>query len=62
MSKVCDLCGKKKSVGNNVSHSNRKTKRVFKPNIQPLTLIGVNENKKLKVCSKCIKTLGKKSR
>jgi large subunit ribosomal protein L28 len=63
MSKVCDLCGKKKATGNNVSHSNRRTKRVFKPNLQPLTLTGAGQmNKKIKVCSKCIKTLGKKGR
>ena len=34
MSKVCDLTGKRPLVGNNVSHSNRKTKRRFLPNIQ----------------------------
>ncbi|MEZ4984918.1 MAG: 50S ribosomal protein L28 [Saprospiraceae bacterium] len=34
MSKVCQLTGKRPIVGNNVSHSNRKTKRRFVPNIQ----------------------------
>lgn len=34
MSKVCQLTGKRPIVGNNVSHSNRKTKRRFIPNIQ----------------------------
>ena len=34
MSKVCKLTGKKPVSGNNVSHSNRKTKRRFVPNIQ----------------------------
>jgi large subunit ribosomal protein L28 len=34
MSKVCTLTGKKPISGNNVSHSNRKTKRRFIPNIQ----------------------------
>jgi large subunit ribosomal protein L28 len=34
MSKVCKLTGKKPISGNNVSHSNRKTKRRFVPNIQ----------------------------
>ena len=32
--RVCGLTGKKKMYGNNVSHSNKKTKRVFLPNIQ----------------------------
>ena len=34
MSKVCAICGKSKMSGNKVSHSNRKTKRTFKPNLQ----------------------------
>lgn len=33
MSRVCQLTGKKVMVGNNVSHSNRKTKRRFYPNL-----------------------------
>jgi large subunit ribosomal protein L28 len=34
MSKVCQLTGKRPISGNNVSHSNRKTKRRFLPNVQ----------------------------
>lgn len=34
MSRICELTGKKVMVGNNVSHSNRKTKRRFFPNLQ----------------------------
>ena len=33
MSKVCQITGKKPLVGNNVSHSNIKTKRRFEPNL-----------------------------
>ena len=33
MSKICQVTGKKMMVGNNVSHSNRKTKRRFYPNL-----------------------------
>lgn len=33
MSKVCQITGKKSMVGNKVSHSNRKTKRIFNPNL-----------------------------
>jgi len=33
MSRVCDLTGKKSLKGNNVSHSNRKTKRRFHANL-----------------------------
>ena len=34
MSKICQLTGKRPIVGNNVSHSNRKTKRRFLPNLK----------------------------
>lgn len=33
MSKICEITGKKAMVGNNVSHSNKKTKRRFKVNL-----------------------------
>ena len=33
MARVCDITGKKLCFGNNVSHANNKTKRVFLPNI-----------------------------
>ena len=33
MSRVCQITGKKAMTGNNVSHSNIKTKRQFKPNL-----------------------------
>ena len=34
MSKVCQVTGKRPTTGFNVSHSHRRTKRWFKPNIQ----------------------------
>lgn len=33
MSQICQVTGKKSMVGNNVSHSNKKTKRKFNPNL-----------------------------
>jgi large subunit ribosomal protein L28 len=39
MSRVCELTGKGRQVGHNVSHANNKTKRVFLPNLQTVTLI-----------------------
>ena len=33
MSKMCQITGKKAMVGNNVSHSKRRTKRRFYPNL-----------------------------
>lgn len=39
MSRTCDLLGTGVQYGNKVSHSNRKTRRRFEPNIQPVSLI-----------------------
>ena len=39
MSRICELTGKGRMVGNNVSHANNKTKRVFLPNLQKVTLL-----------------------
>ncbi|WP_375381949.1 50S ribosomal protein L28 [uncultured Sphingomonas sp.] len=39
MARICELTGKGRMVGNNVSHANNKTKRTFLPNLQNVTLI-----------------------
>ena len=39
MSRICELTGKGRQTGNNVSHANNKTKRVFLPNLQNVTLM-----------------------
>ena len=51
MSRVCELTGKGRQVGNNVSHANNKTKRTFLPNLQNVTLISdaLNQSIKLRV-------------
>ena len=49
MSRVCELTGKGRQVGNNVSHANNKTKRTFLPNLQNVTLISDALNKSVKL-------------
>ena len=39
MARICELTGKGRLVGNNVSHANNKTKRTFLPNLQNVTLM-----------------------
>ena len=39
MARICELTGKGRQVGHNVSHANNKTKRTFLPNLQNVTLI-----------------------
>ena len=39
MSRICELTGKGRQIGHNVSHANNKTKRLFLPNLQNVTLL-----------------------
>ena len=39
MSRVCELTGKGRQIGHNVSHANNKTKRTYLPNLQNVTLM-----------------------
>jgi len=55
MALVCEVCGKKPTTGNNVSHSNRRTRRRWLPNLHRLHVIMDGSPKHIKVCSKCIK-------
>ena len=49
MSRICELTGKGRQVGHNVSHANNKTKRVFLPNLQNVTLISESLEKGVKL-------------
>ena len=48
MSRICELTGKGRQVGHNVSHANNKTKRVFLPNLQNVTLMSEKLDKSFK--------------
>ncbi|MCI9138587.1 50S ribosomal protein L28 [bacterium 1XD42-8] len=52
----CDICGKGVLFGNNVSHSNRKSNRVFKPNIKQVKCKVNGAKKRLHVCTNCLKS------
>ena len=61
MSRVCQITGKKVIVGNNVSHSKRRTKRTFKPTVFDKKFYLPEENRwiKLKVSAKGIRIINK---
>ncbi len=62
MSRVCQITGKKRMVGNNVSHSNRRTKREFAPNLKTKRFWVEGENRfiQLKVSAAGLRTINKK--
>lgn len=55
--KRCAVCGKSVMYGNQISHSHRLTRRVWKPNLQTATIILDGEKVKTAVCTKCLKTV-----
>ena len=57
---VCELTGKGKMYGHNVSFSQRKTRKVFKPNVQKKTLIIDGQKLKVNVAASTLQTLKKK--
>ncbi|MEV5412666.1 50S ribosomal protein L28 [Thermopolyspora sp. NPDC052614] len=61
MASVCEVCGKKPTFGNNISHSHRRTRRRWNPNIQSVRAVVGGTAKRMKVCTSCIKA-GKVSR
>ena len=59
MSRICELTGKGRQVGHNVSHANNKTKRTFLPNLQNVTLLSDSLEKgvKLRVSTHGLRTV-----
>ncbi|MGH3385437.1 MAG: 50S ribosomal protein L28 [Nocardioidaceae bacterium] len=55
MAAVCAICGKGPTFGNNVSHSHRRTRRRFNPNIQRVRVVVGKTPKRLNVCTSCLK-------
>ncbi len=55
MSKVCQICGKRPVAGRSISHSHRVTNRVFRPNIQRVTVVIDGHKRKMNVCTQCLK-------
>ena len=61
MSRVCEISGKKPQFGNNVSHANNKTRRVFRPNLQKVSFQCPTLGKKmtLRVSTAGLRTIDK---
>lgn len=53
---TCDLCGKRHQSGHNVSHANNKTKRIFAPNLQTVRALVNGAAKRIRVCTRCLRS------
>ncbi|HNW76691.1 MAG TPA: 50S ribosomal protein L28 [Bacteroidales bacterium] len=62
MARICEITGKSSMKGNSVSHSNRKTKRLFNPNLQTKTFYLPEEDREitLRVSAAGLRTINKK--
>ena len=56
MAARCELCGKGPMVGNHVSHAHNKKKRRFNPNLRRVRAVVDGTPRRMRVCSKCIKS------
>jgi len=55
MARVCEICGKKPSTGMKVSHSHRRSKRRWLPNLQRIRVQTPGGTRYMRVCTSCIK-------
>ncbi len=53
----CDICGKGVVFGHNVSHSNRKTNRAWKPNVRKIKAEVNGVNRTMHLCARCLRTI-----
>lgn len=51
----CANCGKGVMYGHNVSHSKRRTRKIFKPNLHVARILINGTHHKLKLCTKCLR-------
>lgn len=55
MAKVCEVCGRGPQFGNRISHAHNVTKRRWNLNLQSVRALIQGTNKRLRVCTSCIK-------
>jgi large subunit ribosomal protein L28 len=56
MSYACDICGKRPTVGNNVSHANNHTKRRWMPNLRKVRALHQGSVRYIQVCTRCLRS------
>lgn len=62
MAYACEICGKGKQFGHNVPFSQKKTNKVWKPNLQRTKMDIDGTRVRVKICTQCMRTLEKYKR
>ncbi len=57
MAAQCFNCGKGVMYGHNVSHAKNRTRKIFKPNLHLARIMINGINKKVKLCTKCLRKI-----
>jgi large subunit ribosomal protein L28 len=52
----CEICGKQRIVKNKVSHSNRKSKSIQRPNLQRVHALVGGARTHVRVCTRCLRS------
>ncbi|MEQ9080298.1 MAG: 50S ribosomal protein L28 [Sandaracinaceae bacterium] len=52
----CSICGKGAQAAHNVSHSNRKSRKWQKPNLQSVRAVVEGRSQRIQACTRCIRT------
>ncbi|HZE87592.1 MAG TPA: 50S ribosomal protein L28 [Methylomirabilota bacterium] len=55
MGMKCNNCGKGVMYGHNVSHSKRRTRKIFKPNLHVARITVGSQSMKVRLCTKCLR-------
>ncbi len=50
----CAICDKGPTFGNNVSHANNRTRRVWLPNLRRVKIATPEGNRRITVCTRCL--------
>ncbi len=61
MGRACEICGKKTEYGHNVSHAHNVTNRRFLPNLQPARIMVGGKPKRVRICTRCKRTLANRA-
>lgn len=56
MAFACDFCGKSRQRAHKVSHSNIKTRKWQKPNLQPVRAVVDGRVQRMQACTRCIRS------
>lgn len=62
MAGKCDICGRGPGFGHNVSHSKRRTNRMFRVNIQRATIEQAGQRRRVDICTRCLRNVTKEAR